>query len=194
MAPDRVARPRWDRTGTGLGPDWDRTFRLPAIDDFDGLLTNLDRQGALYDALLDLSDREREAIGRADLAQLSHIVAEKERIVAEAQRLEQARQEACARWARAWGMERHPTIGDLRTRAHTTEMAERLDAAAISLSRRVRRLRQINQRNAHLIQQAQRVGEQVISIALRYGHHPTYDNHGDATPAKRPSVILDYRV
>ncbi|HKD74861.1 MAG TPA: flagellar protein FlgN, partial [Ktedonobacterales bacterium] len=143
---------------------------------------------------LDLSDREREAIGRADLTQLSHIVAEKERIITEAQRLEQARQEACARWAREWGMAQHPTIGDMRARARTTELAERLDAAAVALSRRVQRLREINQRNAHLIQQAQRVGEQAISIALRYGHHPTYGSRGDAAQIKRPSVILDYRV
>jgi flagellar biosynthesis/type III secretory pathway chaperone len=168
--------------------------KAPPIGDFDSLLANLDHQGALYDALLDLSDREREAIGRADLTQLSHIVTEKERIIAEAQRLEQARQEACARWAREWGMAQHPTIGDMRARARTTELAERLDAAALALSSRVQRLRQINQRNAHLIQQAQRVGEQVISIALRYGHHPTYGSRGDAAQIKRPSVILDYRV
>ena len=167
---------------------------LAPIVDFDGVLDNLDRQGSLYDTLLSLSDQEREAISRADLAALTSIVATKERIVAEARQLEAIRMAACTRWAQEWGMATPPTIGEMRARAQTPAMAARLSAAALILTERVKRLRQVNSHNAHLLIQAQRMNQEIITVAHRFGNHPTYDNHGDAAQTRRPSIILDYRV
>lgn len=167
---------------------------LPTIVDFDGLLTNLDRQSGLYDALLGLSDRERTAIGQADLTLLAQLVAAKERIVTEAQALEKRRTEACERWARARGMDHAPSIGEIRLWLDAPEQAARLDAATVKLSQRVNRLRQANGRNKHVIQQAQRMNDQLVAAALRHTQHPVYTNQGDALPDQRRSMIFDYRV
>ena len=164
------------------------------IMDFEGLLGNLDRQAALYERLLTLSEQERGAIERADITTLSRIISDKEHIVAEARQLESMRQSACQRWAHEWGMSEPPTISALRARIRTTELAERLDAAAIVLSASVNRLQQENTRNAHLIMQTQRMGARMISTAARHGHHPVYDAHGEATADRRLSLIFDYRA
>ncbi len=169
-------------------------FSRQPINDFDGLLTNLDRQSALYDQLLALSDREREAIGRGDLKTLAELVAEKERVVSAAQTIEREREAACAQWAREWGMAAPPTLSDVRQRARDADSARRLDAAAIALSERVTRLRKSNTRNAHLIAQARRMNERLFAAALRHAHHPIYDQHGDTAADARSSIILDYRV
>lgn len=167
---------------------------LPTIVDFDGLLTNLDRQSGLYDALLRISDRERTAIGQADLTQLAALVAAKERMVIEAQALERCRAEACERWGRARGMDHAPSIGEMRLWLDAPDQAARLDAATVKLSQRVNRLRQANGRNKHVIQQAQRMNENLIAAALRHTQHPVYSNQGDALPDQRRSLIFDYRV
>src|SRR5579875_520266 len=111
----------------------------PQSAEFDDLLLNLDRQSALYDRLYDLSERERAAIAGADLIQLAALVAEKEQIVAEAQRLERRRDAMCRQWARQRGMDGAPTLNDVRGWAASPAVRARLDAAAVSLSRRVSR-------------------------------------------------------
>ena len=42
--------------------------------------------------------------------------------------------------------------------------------------------------------QAQRMGERMLTTAMRYGQHPIYDAHGGAATDRRASVIFDYRV
>ncbi len=161
------------------------------IVDFAGLLTNLAQQQERYDALLALSEREREAIAQDNLADLAAIVAAKEQLVIEAQVLEHARQEACTHWAQQWALSTLPTLSDLRQHADSAAIAARLDAAAIALSQRVRRLRYLNGQNARLIAQVQ---SSLSARMLQHTHHPLYDQHGDTTADRRSSVILDYRV
>ncbi len=168
-----------------------------AIVEFDGLLTNLERQRSLYDELLTLSEEERVAIGQNNLADLARVIAAKERIVAEAQLLERQRQDACERWARVLDLPASgamPTLRELRQHAASLDDARRLDAAAIALSERVRRLRQINASNAQLIAQVREVARPVLQQALRFVRHPLYDGHGTTTPEQRASIILDYRA
>jgi flagellar biosynthesis/type III secretory pathway chaperone len=164
------------------------------IADFDGLLANLEAQSGLYDDLLALSERERDAIGRDDLTALAQIVAAKERIVDRAQALERVREAACAAWAKAWGMAAPPTIGEVRQRSESAALRERLKAAALALSDRVSRLRRSNAHNAHLIAQMQRMSEQLSEAALRHAQCPVYDQNGDASSDARPGIVLDYRV
>jgi|GEM_PF-3347510 len=164
------------------------------VHDFETMLENLERQDALYESLIALSERERDAISHANLKILAEVVATKERIVTEARHLEAQREKACAQWAIAWGMAQPPTLREMRDRASSPSVALRLEAAAVKLSRRVQSLRQANGQNVQLITQAQRLGENMIAIALRFGHHPVYDSRGDAGAEQRPSLFLDYRV
>jgi flagellar biosynthesis/type III secretory pathway chaperone len=166
----------------------------PTIADFDGLLTNLDRQSALYDQLIALSEEERQAIGRADLTDLARIIAAKEQIIVEARTLESARDLACQQWAKLWGLDRVPTIADVRVRATSPALARRLEIVSVTLSHRVQHLRQINSQNAQLIAQVQRLGDQLITIAMRFGNHPLYDAHGDSMSRDYPGLICDYRA
>jgi flagellar biosynthesis/type III secretory pathway chaperone len=161
---------------------------------FDDLLLNLDRQGALYDRLLELSERERAAIARADLAALAALVAEKERLVAEAQALERQRAAMCAGWARQHGLTQPPTLDDVRAWSRSPAYRARLDAAALTLSRRVSRLRRVNARNADVLTQAQRMNSDLLAAALRHARHPMYTPQGGAAPDQRPSLICDYRA
>lgn len=165
--------------------------RDPAFDD---LLVNLDHQGALYERLLDLSERERAAIGRADLAALAVLVTEKERVIAEAQALERQRTAMCAGWARHHGLAQPPTLADVRGWVQSPAYRARLDAAALTLSQRVSRLRRANARNADIITQAQRMNGGLIAAALRHARHPTYTPQGGAALDLRPSLICDYRA
>ncbi len=166
----------------------------PQSAEFDDLLLNLDRQSALYDRLYDLSERERAAIAGADLIQLAALVAEKEQIVAEAQRLERRRDAMCRQWARQRGMDGAPTLNDVRGWAASPAVRARLDAAAVSLSRRVSRLRQVNARNADILAQTQRMNEHLLANALRYARHPLYTPQGDTASDRRASIICDYRA
>jgi flagellar biosynthesis/type III secretory pathway chaperone len=162
--------------------------------DFADLLHNLDRQSALYDHLLTLSEREREAIGQADLPRLVGLVAEKERVIAEAQTLEQQRETMCQRWAWQRGVADAPTLGAVQGWLASPEHAARLSAVAVELSARVSRLRQSNTRNAHILVQAQRMNEQVLAAAMRHARHPLYTHQGDTSADQRPSLLLDYRI
>ena len=162
--------------------------------DFDGLLLNLDRQNALYDELLTLSERERTAIGHADLAALVALVAEKERVIAEAQMLERQREALCLQWAHVRGEVKPPTLSDVQEWATSAADAARLRLVSVQLSQRVRRLRQMNSRNADIITQSQRMNEQLLAAALRHIRHPLYTHQGDTAADRRPSLILDYRV
>lgn len=172
----------------------ERDGSRPGVVDFAGLLANLDRQQGLYDALLVLSEREREAIGLGDLAELARIIAAKERLVAEALALEAQRQSACERWARALDLAGAPTLGELRQRAPDLVIARRLDAAAVALSERVLRLRHLNALNARLIAQVQAATLPITEQVLRHTQHPLYDCRGTTTSDNRPSIILDYRA
>ncbi len=171
-----------------------------AIVEFDGLLVNLERQRSLYDSLLTLSEEERVAIGQNNLVELARVIAAKERIVVEAQLLERQRQEACERWARVLDLPAAgwsgatPTLRELRQHAASQDDARRLDAAAIALSERVRRLRQINASNAQLIAQVREVARPILQQALRFVRHQLYDGHGTTAPEQRASIILDYRA
>jgi flagellar biosynthesis/type III secretory pathway chaperone len=167
---------------------------VPPVVDFDSLLDNLACQSALYDELLALSERERDAIGRADLITLQWIIARKEEIIGLASQLEMHREASCAHWAQDWGLDGPPTIHDMRERATSAREAAQLDAVTVELSQRVARLRRANTRNAQLITQVQRLGDRMITIAARYGHHPTYDNHGDTSPDAKPSLFFDYKA
>jgi flagellar biosynthesis/type III secretory pathway chaperone len=161
---------------------------------FDDLLTNLERQGALYDDLIVLSERERAAIEHADLATLAAIVARKESIVREAQALETDRMDLFRRLA---ALQRAPvpiTGADMRALATSPEHAERFEAARVTLSERVTRLRRVNARNAHLIVQARRMTEHVLAAAMRHARNPMYSAQGEQVPEARPSIVLDVRA
>ncbi len=162
--------------------------------EFDDLLTNLERQGALYDDLITLSERERAAIEQANLAMLAEIVARKEAIVRAAQALESDRQDLFGRLA---AMQRAPvpaTGADVHALATSAEHAARFEAARVSLSERVTRLRRVNARNAHLIVQARRMTDHVLAAAMRYARNPLYSAQGEQVPEARPSFVLDVRV
>ncbi len=167
---------------------------LPSHPDFGALLGNLDHQSALYDQLLALSERERTAIGEADLPALVALIEAKERIITEAQMLERQREALCRHFARLHGMERTPTLRDLHGWADSPASIARLQAISLQLSARVQRLRHLNTRNAHVIAQAQRMNDQLLTAALRHAHHPLYTHQGDTAPNQRPSIILDYKV
>jgi flagellar biosynthesis/type III secretory pathway chaperone len=162
--------------------------------DFDALLVNLELQADHYDRLLDLSERERVAIGQADLATLAALVAEKERIVAAAQLLECQRMILCAHLARQRGMPHAPDLDDVRAWATSQGQRTRLETVAVTLSQRVSRLRQSNARNADIITQAQRMSASLIAAALRHARHPLYTPQGATAPEGRPSLIFDYRA
>jgi flagellar biosynthesis/type III secretory pathway chaperone len=167
---------------------------LPTQPNFSALLANLDRQSDLYDQLYALSERERAAIGDADLPALVALIEAKERIVTEAQTLERQREALCRHFARLHGMERPPTIHEIGGWADSPGSLARLRAVSLQLSARVQRLRQVNTRNAHIITQAQRMNDQLLAAALRHAQHPLYTPQGDAAPNQRPSIILDYKV
>jgi flagellar biosynthesis/type III secretory pathway chaperone len=162
--------------------------------DFDALLLNLEQQAEHYDRLLDLSERERAAISRADLAMLAALVAEKEGVVAAAQLLERQRTILCDHWARQRGLAQAPDMDDVREWATSHSQRVRLETVAVTLSQRVRRLRQSNTRNADIITQAQRMNASLIAAALRHARHPLYTPQGATAPEGRPSIIFDYRA
>lgn len=163
------------------------------IADFDGILGNLERQREHYDALLVLSERERAAIGAADLAQLAQVLAAKEQLVAQVQALEQQRRAACERFARDHALAAPPDLRTLRRHAPADATA-RLAAVSVALSDRLARLRRLNVSNARLIAQVQQISQRQIDTLLRYAGHPLYDQHGDRTTAQHVSVICDYRA
>jgi flagellar biosynthesis/type III secretory pathway chaperone len=167
---------------------------LPSQPDFGALLGNLDRQSELYDQLYDLSERERAAISEADLPALVALIEAKERLVSEAQVLERQREGLCRHFARMHGLDRAPTIHDLGDWADSPTSVARLRAVSLQLSARVMRLRHVNSRNAHIITQAQRMNDQLLTAALRHVQHPLYTPQGDTAPNQRPSIILDYKV
>ena len=169
-------------------------IRISGDPDFGGLLLNLDRQSALYDQLLELSERERTAISEADLPALVALIEAKERIITQAQALERQREAMCRHFARLHGLGRSPTLSEMHGWADSPASIARLQAISLQLSERVRRLRQVNSRNAHIIVQAQRMNEQLLSAALRHVRHPLYTHQGDTAPDQRPSIILDYKV
>jgi flagellar biosynthesis/type III secretory pathway chaperone len=147
----------------------------------------------LYDQLLVLTRREREAVLGSDPGRLEAIVAEKEALIAQVGRVEARRQQWVADRAAELGLEPAGlTLSRLAARL-PAEAAAELEAAGERLRSRVRELAELSHRNGNLVASA--LG--VVSRRLEAYHRVTtalgYRPSG-ATVKGAANAQLDLRV
>jgi flagellar biosynthesis/type III secretory pathway chaperone len=108
----------------------------------------------LYDQLLVLTRREREAVLGGDPSALEALVAEKEALIAQVGRVEARRQQWLADWAAEAGLDPAGlTLAGVSARLGAAAAAE-LDAAREELVARVRELAELGFRNRNLLSSA----------------------------------------
>ncbi len=161
---------------------------------FEKIARNLDKQNQLYERLLQLSENERDAVGRADLSAIALVISEKEHIVREAERLEKERSALMAHIAAAHSLPELPSANQLYKLAASTRYAQRMQTLIVSLSARVRQLQKVNTQNAALIEQSQRINETLLQSVLKHAKAASYSHAGGIVQEQRPSVLFDFRA
>jgi hypothetical protein len=166
------------------------TALAPSTDD---LALCLAEEASLYADLLELGQREREAVVGSDPALLNGVVAEKERLIAAIARAEAARQSWLGAWAAARGLA--PAELTLAALLRALPPAEAASVAPLRdlLLARVRDVAQMNHDNGLLVGGALRIVSGWLDGYARVrgqaGYQPTGQHaRGGGT------AVLDYRA
>jgi flagellar biosynthesis/type III secretory pathway chaperone len=123
----------------------------PTAHELIGLLAD---ELGLYDQLLRLGQREREAVLGSDPGVLDALVAEKEALIAQIGRVEARRQQWVADWATEVGADPAGlTLSGVAARS-PADVAAELDAAGARLVDRIRELGELSRRNGNLLTSA----------------------------------------
>ena len=147
----------------------------------------------LYDQLLDLARREREAVLGPDPGQLERVVAAKESLIAQVGRLEARRREWIADWARAAGVDPAGLTLSGLAALLPSEVASELDAAGERLLARVRELGELSFRNRNLVSSALNVVSRRLDAYNRITTQLGYKASG-ATVKSAATALLDLRA
>jgi hypothetical protein len=166
------------------------TATVPRADDLAACLADEVR---LYDELLELGGRERDAVVGRDPAELNAIVAEKERVVAAVNRAELARQ----RWIMLWSERTGQSVEGL-TLSELLRTLPPGEAAAVlplrdQLMQRLRDVAQMNHDNSNLVQSALRIVSGSIEMLARVREGAGYQSSGARVQGAK-TIVLDYRA
>lgn len=162
------------------------------------LLTVMGEEEALYDHLLQLAKRKRQAIAAADPLVLQGLVEEEEVLVGRAQVLEETRLRELEPWSTVTGLAVETMTISSVARAFPEPMQSDLLQAGDRLRARVDDAAHANGENAALLQGcigllADSIG-QLLDTTIRDGQH--YAQNGRRTDEKRESAphLLDYQA
>jgi flagellar biosynthesis/type III secretory pathway chaperone len=150
-------------------------------------------EARIYADLIELGERERDAVVASDPARLGEIVAEKERLLAAVGRAEMARQDWIAIWARTAGVD--PASVTLPSLLRTLPSVE---AAAIAplralLLQRIRDVARMNYENGELTQGALRLVNGRLDAFARVRREFGYQPSGQRAVGGQ-TAVLDYRA
>ena len=147
----------------------------------------------LYDQLLVLAQRERDAVLGSDPGGLEALVAEKETLIAQVGRVEARRQQWVADWATEAGVDLLGlTLSGVAARL-PTDVGAQLEAAGERLVGRVRELTDLSFRNRNLVSSALGVVSRRLEAYNRVTTALGYRASG-ATVKSAASAQLDLRA
>ena len=155
------------------------------------LVELLEAETVLYGDLLRLGEQERSAVVADDPRWLNALVGDKERVLVEIARVEDARQAWMAAWTAAHGLPADTTLAELARRLPAADAA-RLGAVRELLLERVRDVAEMNHRNHQLLRSALRIVNRSIEAFSRIGA-AGYQPTGERAPTSR-TMVLDRRV
>ena len=153
------------------------------------LVSLMDEEINLYDALLALALDEREAVVGNEPGVLDGIVAAKESLVAQVARIEMRRQGWVAEWAAEHGAEpKGLSLSGVIARMPAHE-ADALAARREQLLARVRELTEINFRNKHLLSSALSVVSRRLEAYERVSTSLGYRQSGQSVKSAGTAVL-----
>ena len=116
------------------------------------LLGLLDREAALYQSVLDLIEREKEAAVRSELNALNETVAEKENLMAGLRKIDEQRSGLTARLAEALGYSPKDLTLKKLSQLVDEPFAGRLQKAGTNLQSVLNQVQEANQRSKQLFE------------------------------------------
>lgn len=160
------------------------------------LLTVLEESVTLYKDLLFLGEQKRQALVEAETVELEAITRREELIILDGTRLEERRAKATAALATRYNLaDNKPTLAMLAAVA-SPEMAEQVGAHGAELDAVVKKLMQLHETNAALINQALTFVNYNLNLLTRSQVETTYVATGGRSSADKSSasVILDRKI
>lgn len=158
----------------------------------DALLELLSRESHIYGELVELSQKEQEALLERSIIDLVHIVRRKEELAQEVGDPERHRLEVIARWCRELDLHLpEPTLGELLPYLEEGDARE-LDGLRETILGRIEELAAIHQRNALLLASALALVDASLNFLLGGAEvkQATYAEDGQLKSATEDKGLL----